>query len=238
VPRVRDHGPMEVPRRLQDRRQGDWINERLLDHDGHGVRVASVVPTGFARVVRVLHPAGGTSWAETARANSTVVHPLVQWGGVNPAFDGRGRSSDHDPEEGSVPGAVLVAILEHCPAEGEVYYGVWDGFGIWSESAEESSLMPGWGGRSYRLFAGAKSAFTQWPGMNSWRPQSANLIWPKDHSWCIATEIDWDSTLIACADQVATAILADRRLEGFDVKPDDDLSWGGDRVNPRPSWLA
>ena len=137
-----------------------------------------------------------------------------------------------------MPEAVLTAILEHCPADVEVFYGVWDGLGIWSESAEESSLMPGWGGRSYRLFAGRKSAFTHWPDMNSSWPQSANLIWPQDQSWCIATEIDWDSTLIACADHVANAILADRRLESFDVSVDDDLSWGGDRVNPHPPWLG
>lgn len=97
--------------------------------------------------------------------------------------------------------------------------------------------MPGWGGRSYRLFVAEKSALTQWPGGDwSW-PQSANLIWPSDHSWCVATEIDWDSTLIACADEVADPLLADERLEAFNVAIDDDLSWRGDTVYPRPAWL-
>ena len=163
--------------------------------------------------------------------------PPSEWGSIAPHFDGSGRSSDVDPEEGSVPAATLAAILEHCPADDDLTYGVWDGFGSWTNQDDQSALMPGWGGRSYRLFAAGKSALTQWPGMHRSSPQSANLIWPNDHSWCIATEIDWDSTLVACSDDVADALLEDQRLEAFDVTYDDDLSWGGDTVNPRPAWL-
>ena len=231
---------MTAPRRLSNGTLGDWINERLLDHTAPGVRVGSVVPTGFARVVRVLHPAGGGhSWADVAETNGRVVHPLVQWRSIAPDFDGSGRSSDVDPEEGSAPATTLNAILEHCPADGDgdVTYGVWDGWGLWTHSYDKSALMPGWGGRSYRLFAWSKSSVTQWPGMDGSWPQSANLILPKDRSWCIATEIDWDSTLVACSDDVAAALLADERLEAFEVRYDDDLSWYGDTLNPRPEWL-
>lgn len=229
---------MQPPRRLTNGTLGDWINERLLGHGAPGVSVGSVVPTGFARVVRVLHPAGdGRAWAEVAHAGGRVVHPLVQWGSIASHFDGSGRSSDVDPAEGSTPAATLEAILEHCPAGGDVTYGVWAGFGSWTEGEDPLSLMPGWGGRSYRLFAAGKAAVTQWPGMDPWWPQSANRIWPSDHSWCLATEIDWDSTLVACSGEVADALLADRRLEAFEVAYDDDLSWHGDTVNPDPAWL-
>jgi hypothetical protein len=229
---------VDLPRRLDHGTLGDWINERLLDHRAPGVRAGSVVPTGFSRVVRILHPAGeGRSWAEVARAHDKVLHPLVQWGSIDPHFDGSGRSSNVDPEEGSVPAATLGAILEHCPAEGDLTYGLWDGFGFWADDADRTALMPGWGGRSYRLFAAAKAAITHWPGMESAWPQSANLIWPNDRSWCVATEIDWDSTLVACSDEVADALLGDDRLEAFDVRYEDDLSWQGDALNPRPAWL-
>ncbi|GAB2755644.1 hypothetical protein GCM10027020_04700 [Nocardioides salsibiostraticola] len=198
-----------------------------------------MVPTGFARVVRVLHPAGdGRSWAQVARANARDVHPLVQWGSISPRFNGTGRSSDIDPEEGSVPAPILAAILERCPSDGDLIYGVWEGFGSWTEAEFRYPLMPGWGGRSYRLFVAAMGAYMNWPGMdNSAWVQSANLIWPRDHAWCIATEIDWDSTLVACADGVADSLLAHERLEAFGVEYDDDLSWHGDTVNPRPPWL-
>jgi hypothetical protein len=36
---------------------------------------------------------------------------------------------------------------------------------------------------------------------------------------------------------VVDAILADSRLEAFEVSYDDDMSWYGDIVNPRPAWL-
>ena len=228
---------MTVPRRLTDGTLGDWINARLLDHSTPGTRVGSVVPTGFARVVRVLHPAGGRPWADVARANGKVVHSLVQWGSIASDFDGSGRSSDVDPEEGSVPATTLSAILEHCPADGDVIYAVWDGWGSWTNRHENKALMPGWGGRSYRLFTCGKGAVTQWPGMDGPWTQSASLIWPQDKSWCIATEIDFDSTLVACSSDVADALLADRRLEAFEVRYDDDLSWHGDTVNPRPQRL-
>lgn len=223
------------PRPLADGTLGDWVNARLLDHSVAGTRVGSVVPTGFAAVVRVLHPAGGRTWAAVAAANGREVHPLVQWAGVQPGFDGNRGSSDVDPEEGTLPAATLAAVLEHCPADGDVTYAVWHGWGGWTDDCPDSALMPGWGGRPYRLFTGPKGPVTRWPGLR--HDQAPNLAWPPDRSWCLATEIDFDSTLVACSHEVAAAILADGRLEAFEVRYDDDLSWYGDTVNPLPPWL-
>lgn len=102
---------------------------------------------------------------------------------------------------------------------------------------EPETLMPG-RGRQYLLFEAPKTALTTWPGMNPLAVQSANLIWPKDHSWCVVTEIDWDSTLVAGSTDVCAALLADDRLETFAVDYHDDLSWFGDTINPRPAWLV
>jgi hypothetical protein len=63
--------------------------------------------------------------------------------------------------------------------------------------------------------------------------QSPNQWWSDDHSWCVATEIDFDSTLVAGSRALVDAVLADERLEAFVVGPDDDLTSRGDRVNPR-----
>ena len=231
-------GPMREPRRLTEPSGGAWVNDRLLPHDAQSVRVGTVVPTGFPKVVRVLHPAGdGRSWAQVAAAAGRVVHPLVQWCAIAEHFDG-GRSGDVDPEEGSIPADTLAAVLQRCPAQGDVVHAVWTGWGSWTERFDGSTLMPGWGGRDYALFLASKEAHTRWPGLD-WRwPQSASLIWPLDHAWCTATDIDWDSTLIAGPDSVASGILGDERLEAFEVGYDDDLSWFGDSVNPRPTWLT
>lgn len=229
---------MNLPRRISDPSTGDWINARLLSPKSSWARVGSVVPTGFPRVARVLHPAndGRSSWTDVATASGRTVHPLVQWGSISPDFDGNGRS-EYDPSEGSIPAAALSAILRHCRADGEIVHAVWTGWGSWNEHPDESTLMKGWGGRDYALFCASKEPHTIWPAMDPSRDQSASLIWPTDRTWCIATEIDWDSTLIAGSDLLIDAVLTDRDLEAFEVRYHDDLSQAGDVVNPRPTWV-
>lgn len=229
-------GDMTTPRRVQDVSAGDWVDDRLLKGWTTEVPAGAVVPTGFERVVRVLHPAGdGRTWAQVAAAHDRVMHPLAQWCGINPAFDGTGRSSWVDPDEGSMPPAVQRAVLDHCPATGDLFYAVWVGWGSWEEP-EQGATMHGRGG--YRLFTAPKTVITSWPGMASRWGQSASLIWPPDRSWCIATDIDWDSTLVAGDSTLADALLGEERLEAVEVADEDDLSWLGDRINPRPAWLG
>ncbi|HWK91361.1 MAG TPA: hypothetical protein VNR17_03770 [Luteimicrobium sp.] len=63
---------------------------------------------------------------------------------------------------------------------------------------------------------------------------SPNLVWPADLAWCVATEIDCDSTLVGGSRALVDAICADDALEAFEVREDDDLTWTGDTVNPVP----
>lgn len=219
---------MTSPRVLSDGTLGDWINQRLLSTQSAWGRVGSAVPTGFPRVVRVLHPTlSDLAWAEIAKRTSKVMHPLVQWDAI-----ADGMASGEEPPTGNLPPRILTAILDHCPTDDEVIYAVWVGWGTWADSVHPNTLMPGWGGRDYRLFSGPKAAHTTWPGMEPrWWKQTASLIWPIDRSWCIASEIDWDSTLVACSTAIADAILDDPRLEAFDVAYDSDLSINGDTVN-------
>ena len=156
----------------------------------------------------------------------------------------RGGSSPHrpardvDPDEGSIPAHTLDAILEHCPADGDVVQAVWDGFGFWTDPERDVNALMRGRGRDHLLLEAPKVAVTSWPGMERVWSQSANLIWPKDHSWCVATEIDWDSTLVAAPTATCAALLADDRLETFEVDYDDNLNWYGDTINPRPAWLT
>lgn len=60
------------------------------------------------------------------------------------------------------------------------------------------------------------------------------LVWPADHAWCVASEIDLDSTIVGGSRTLADAILALPALEALEVPPDGDLSSEGDRVNPVP----
>ncbi|WP_156466234.1 hypothetical protein [Janibacter sp. Soil728] len=68
---------------------------------------------------------------------------------------------------------------------------------------------------------------------------SPQLLWPADRSWVVASEIDWDSTIVAGSRSLLDAVLGDDRLEAYEVDEDSDLSWEGDLVNPpRAGWSA
>ena len=213
---------------------GSWVLDRLLDHAAPGTRAGSIAPTGFETLVRVLHPPGEGDWAAAAAAAGARMHPLVQWWSITDRADAPDRD-ERDPEEGSVPVEVLAALLECCGGRGPLTYAVWDGFGDW-EAAPSQPLMPGWGGRDYRLFEGPSHPWLSWPGMHARSRQSANLIWPADRSWCLATEIDLDSTLLACSHATAERVLADRRLEACGIGEQDRLDWWGDALNGPPAF--
>lgn len=61
--------------------------------------------------------------------------------------------------------------------------------------------------------------------------RTPQMLWPEDHSWVLASEIDWDSTIVAGSRALVDAVLADDRFEAFPVDEDSDLTWGGDLVN-------
>lgn len=50
------------------------------------------------------------------------------------------------------------------------------------------------------------------------------LLWPEDHTWVVATEIDTDSTIVAGSRQLIADVLADGRFEAFEVAPDSTLA--------------
>ncbi|HEU4420989.1 MAG TPA: hypothetical protein VFR67_00430, partial [Pilimelia sp.] len=88
--------------------------------------------------------------------------------------------------------------------------------------------------RSYLLFRGPLRAALEMGWRDSvmgFDPQSPSLLWPADRSWCVGTEIDFDSTLVGGSTDLVDAVLAAPGLEVWPVNPDDDLTAVGDRIN-------
>jgi hypothetical protein len=94
-------------------------------------------------------------------------------------------------------------------------------------------------GRDYILFATDLDTLADpaWPtredigwGDNQTGPMP-QLIWPEDHAWVLASEIDWDSTILAGPRELVDALLADDRFETFEVYEGDELTWESDTVN-------
>lgn len=63
--------------------------------------------------------------------------------------------------------------------------------------------------------------------------RTPQMLWPADHTWVLATEIDWDATIVAGTRTLVADVVADHRFEAFEVSADDDLSWAGDTINHR-----
>jgi hypothetical protein len=60
------------------------------------------------------------------------------------------------------------------------------------------------------------------------------LIWPADQAWCVASEIDFDSTVVGGSRTLIDAVLSSG-LEALAVPEDGDLTENGDRINPGPT---
>lgn len=88
--------------------------------------------------------------------------------------------------------------------------------------------------RNYLLFEGPLDAASEmgwWPTEQLFDPQSPNLFWPADHAWCVATEIDLDSTYVGGSTELIADLLADDRLEALPAEMTDDVTAGSDEVN-------
>jgi hypothetical protein len=89
-------------------------------------------------------------------------------------------------------------------------------------------------GRDYFLFSGPLQVamdLGHCPSRDWFVPQSPSLIWPADNSWCVATEVDFDSTLIAGDNHLIDAVLGAEALDAAPLEPGDYLDSRGDTVN-------
>ena len=220
----------------------EWVVARLA---GEGT-VGSVVPSGFAAVARVLHPASDEDgeparWADVAAATRRTPHALMQWHAVSTVVRGARTRPGWDGEEPD-PGnldpddlAALVGVLaEHTTTPQDCWFCRWDGWGARSAPGARVRLP----GRDHLLFRGPLDTALELGEQVSptlFVPQSPNLFWPADRAWCVATEVDHDSTLVAGSAALVDAVLASPDLEAWPVSPEDSLAGDADVVNvPAP----
>jgi hypothetical protein len=71
------------------------------------------------------------------------------------------------------------------------------------------------------------------PAPSAWG-MAPNLIWPEDRAWFVASEYDFDSTLVGGSRELIGAILSSPDLEAWEVDPDVSLQADADEINPVP----
>ncbi|MCF7547323.1 hypothetical protein [Pseudonocardia sp. WMMC193] len=163
------------------------------------------------------------------------------------------------PEPGNLPAAALAALLDvlsESTGDQQCVFALWeglgwvDGRGAWYqrrdadgtviEEGEPPSAFPlevldgprlRLPGRDYLLFAGPLADATGLGDPRGVWPQSPNLFWPQDRAWCVATEIDFDSTLIGGSQALIDSVLTHPGLEAWPVSPEDSLAWDADLIN-------
>jgi hypothetical protein len=205
-----------------------WIAPRLVEQFG---AVCGTIPAGFDAYARILHPADPGSvahlrWAEVAEANDRIMHALAQLEQIStPAPGHRVPTARHDvqaPMTGDLAPDALprcVRSIRSAPSE-------------WQRDLRAPRFHTP--DRGYYLFTGHIDdtlRIGSWPTADWFQPRSPNLFWPDDRSWCVASEIDFDSTLLGGAPDLIDDLLCRDDLEAWPVGPLDSLAWDGDTIN-------
>lgn len=219
----------------------DWVAAQICDL---GSDVGSLVPSTFEAYARVFHPAyegeegREVRWEEVAAANGRHAHPAMQWGSITGSWRLEMQSGvwDGEPDMGSLPrrqAARLAELLsEYTQTPERCWFGVWEGFGALAIPREgiPRAQIPQ---RPMLLVYGPLSAVItslERGGLD----QRANLWWPDDRAWCVATDIDLWSTYLGGTAACIAAVVEDAELEALPVTVDQRVDIASDSLNPPP----
>lgn len=251
---------MDVPglQAAGDLSEARWVAARLGGAIG---TVTQTVPGGYPAYARVCHPVEDetgslVTWTEVAEVTGRRPHPLMQWhaligssNAVNP------RSADwagSNPTLGSLEPEVLAPLCDvlsrHTETPRECFFCLWEGYG-WMRGTYRQTFMGAQQvilpalpqdllnaprlqhpARTYLLLTGALPAARQLAEIGP-SHQSPNIFWPADRAWCIASEIDFDSTLVGGSEKLITTLVDVPALDVWQVRPADSLAFDADLLN-------
>ena len=229
----------------------DWIAERL---GPFGDSVTSVVPGGFEAYARILHPAEEPAitgrlvrWREVSAWSGVVLRPDAQFHTIalpieRPATPAPWRGQG--PREGRLylPDAdALAQVLRgFTTTPEECFFGLWGGyhFGgvpLVSQGSAPAAPFPDpiptavrqgplvrLPVREYLLYSGPVEAISATAEIG--HGQTANLAWPADHAWCVASEIDLAWTYVGGSKALIEQVLVDEHLEALRAEPTDPFA--------------
>lgn len=232
---------------------GDWIAPRLHGFGSRVHCVVPDGFAGYVRVLHPAGDAQNREirWSEVCRQTGRTAHALMRWDRIAVGWNGSPPREGHAPPSVLEP---LLGVLAGFTAPGAACFSaLWEGWGwlhrgAWAFlAASDGAEVPGTTvppppglpaevtalprlslpGRAYLIFRGPLQATLRMGHQvtDDWfLPQSPSLLWPEDRSWCVATEIDFDSTLVGGPAELVHALLEEPRLEAWPVEPADDFT--------------
>jgi len=195
-----------------------WIEDRRMAWEpGAGYRVGNEVPRGYAMNLRVSH-----------RSRPPRDRRLLSLWKQTVASPGR--------PEVAVLEALVTAFGRAGGTEDTVcWFAYWRGWGgvleenlqtltgrkTWTTADEERAAFT-LGPRDYLLLSGPLGSVLNLPGLPT-PALSPQLWWPEDKRWFVATEIDFDFSLVGADEGLADAILENKEIDVQRVALEDRL---------------
>lgn len=208
-----------------------WLKDKLI---GFASNVNSIVPSGYEAYVRLLHPAYllstdkpmRVSWQSMVDQADMAIDKASQWESLTTSLPKQVLNLYEPPSEGTLDPETykaLIAILKtHTNTPEVCWYGLWEGYDYKLELVKKAPKFS-LSGRYYHLLEGAlvshPVSFCDGPFF-----QSANIFWPDDRAWCVASEIDFRSTYIAVSEEAIQDLLARFPGELFRVTLDECIT--------------
>lgn len=208
--------PLEHVRTLE---ATDWLRTSMPTF---ARSVASFLPGHFDSYMRVYHPfenndgtaSGAPTWHAVAAGAGADLNDPVAYESLPASVEALAHV-----DVGSLSTTVIDPLIEHLGrvtrTPERCFCALWEGFGdsVVPGSLEPKLELPH---RRYHVFAGPiegmRTSFSV-----SFRHRSANLWWPADHAWCVATEVDLAWTYVGGPRSCIHALLADPRLEAVET---------------------
>jgi hypothetical protein len=167
----------------------------------------------------------------------------MEWTGITGSWqffhgDSQPGLWDVEPHVGSLPvahaGRLANVLAQHTLTPEQCWFAVWEGYGALLVSRKAKVPKIKLPQRDMFLLSGALTAVT-----TSLDPsplgQLANLWWPEDRAWCVASEIDLMTTYVGGTVSCIGDLLTDDVLEAMPVSVDQRVTWDSDEVNPLPT---
>ena len=187
----------------------------------------------FESFVRVLHPVTdypreALRWADIAHEDGIALHGDSQLTDISPAHpDAWAPLGDMGP---ATLNRVLDALTVTTAAE--YVLGLWDGDqwvarGVTDSSANGALVtMSDWESaavltapiRTYRLFSSPTATpIRTGPGRSPGLMRQPTVMWSADYTFCLATDPDYDSTIVAASTATCPRLLGTLGIEAFPV---------------------